>query len=371
MQALHDVRVLDLSRLLPGPFCTQLLADLGADVIKVEDAERGDYLRWMPPLEGDYSAMFQPVNHNKRSIVLNLKAEQAREAFLKLVERADVVVEGFRPGVMDRLGLGYSILRDANPRIVLCSITGYGQDGPYRDRAGHDIDYLALAGVLSVTGCAPGVPALPGVQMGDLGGGALSAAVAILAALYERERTGTGRHCDVAMLDGLISWMGPVRAMQGGAAEPPGPGTMPLNGLHPCYRIYACADGHLAVGALEPKFWRAFVTGIGLPELADEGFASGPDAARVVARVEAVLSTRTRAQWADALGEAQTCCEPVLTLPEVAQHPQVRARATHAGSSGSPVPRYGEHTRAILAEAGYDDSAFAGLVRAGATIESS
>lgn len=389
MHALQDLTVLDLSRLLPGPFCTQLLADLGADVIKVEDAEGGDYLRWMPPLAGDYSALFYAINRNKRSIVLNLKTGAGREAFLRLVQRADVVMEGFRPGVLDRLGVGYPALRERNPRIVLCSVTGYGQDGPFRDRVGHDINYMALAGILSLTGSAPGQLAVPGVQMGDLGGGALSATVAILAAVHERERTGEGQHCDVAMLDGLVTWMAPVVTEYSAGGAVPGPGTLPLNGRYPCYRLYRCADGYLSVGALEPKFWQAFVSAIGLAHLAGSGLDTGDQAQRVTDEVQARLMTRSKEEWSAQLGGLETCCEPVLTMDEVFAHPQVQARelllqkgtAGPAAACGVPfrlggqglevrrvAPGYGEHTREVLAAAGYGEEDLERLVREGATI---
>jgi len=390
MAALDDVRVLDLSRLLPGSFCSLVLADLGADVIKVEDADGGDYLRWMPPLVGEYSAMFYQLNRNKRSVVLNLKTPAGRDAFLRMAETADVVLESFRPGVLDRLGVGYAMLRERNRRVVLCSITGYGQDGPYRDRAGHDLNYAALAGVLSITGCASGELAIPGVQAGDLGAGGLDAAIAILAALHECRRTGEGQHCDVAMLDGLVSWMGPTAAaIYFADGDVPGTGTLPLNGRHPCYRIYRCADGHMSVGALEPKFWRAFTDAIGLPDLADAGLADGPEAERVAAAVEARLMTRTRAQWAVELEGRDVCCEPVLSVDEVFANPQVEHRRLRvAPGLGGPVaqcaapirfvgetsdvrraaPGYGEHTREVLEEIGYDAGSFATMVTDGVTV---
>lgn len=372
MTALQDVRIIDLSRLLPGPFCTQLLADLGADVVKIEDTDRGDYLRWMPPLAGRYSALFHAVNRNKRSVVLNLKVSSGRAAFLRLVERADVVVEGFRPGVIDRLGIGYATLRERNPRVILCSITGYGQDGPYRGRAGHDVNYAALAGVLSMTGCEPDTPVVPGVQMGDLGGGALPAAVAILAALHEREHTGQGRHCDVSMLDGLVSWMAPVAAAYQATGEVPGPGTYLLNGRHPCYRIYRCADGHLSLGALEPKFWRNFVGLIGLPDLAEAGLSSGDEAAAVAAQVQDVLLTRTRAEWARHFADAEVCCEPVLSIDEVFAHPQLVARERRDRlEPRRPAPEYGQHTQEVLGEVGYSEAELQTLLEEGATISPS
>jgi alpha-methylacyl-CoA racemase len=386
MPALDDVRVLDLTRLLPGPFCTMLLADFGADVIKVEDTTGGDYMRWMPPLTGESSAMFHPINRNKRSLAIDLKNPLGREAFLRLAESADVVVESFRPGVMDRLGLGYERLHERNPRLVLCSISGYGQDGPYRDRAGHDLNYAAIAGVLLLGGGADGVPPMPGLQVGDLGGGALHAALAIMVALHSAARTGQGQHCDVAMLDGLISWAGVHAANLFATGEAPVPGAGLLTGRYPCYRIYPCADGFLAVGALEPKFWRAFVEAIGVPEVADLGLAEGAEAARAVAVVEAALLGKTRAQWQDALADLDVCVEPVLDIAEAFDHPQVRSRSMRleAGEGrptaqtgfpirleGSPAtyrraaPGYGEHSDEVLAEAGYGCEEVAALRAAG------
>jgi crotonobetainyl-CoA:carnitine CoA-transferase CaiB-like acyl-CoA transferase len=390
VQPLDDITVLDLSRLLPGPFCTSLLAELGADVIKVEDTDGGDYLRWMPPLAGRYSAMFAAVNRNKRSVVLNLKMDAGRDAFLAMVARADVVVEGFRPGVLDRLGVGYAALRERNRRLILCSITGYGQDGPYRDRVGHDVNYLAIAGALSLTGCSPEELAIPGVQIGDIGGGALGGVASVLAALHQRARTGDGVHCDVSMLDGLMRWMAPVAASLHGGG-PPGPRQMTLNGGHPCYRLYRCADGVLSVGALEPKFWRELVDALGLSHLAELGLATGEDADRVAAEVEAVLRTRTRADWSRLLAGREVCCEPVLSVDEALEHEQVRARALLApapepawarlgpsfrlGGAAAPprrpAPGYGEHTREVLSGLGYSEAMLESLVSEGATIAGS
>jgi alpha-methylacyl-CoA racemase len=387
MTALDDVRILDLSRLLPGPFCTLLLADLGADVIKIEDTETGDYLRWIPPLAGEYSAMFHPLNRNKRSVALNLKTDSGREAFLRLVDTADVVVESFRPGVMDRLGLGWDVLHERNPSTILCSISGYGQDGPYRDRAGHDLNYAALAGVLSLTASASGDPAMPGVQAGDLGGGALDAAVAILAALHQRMRTGKGQRCDIAMLDGLVSWMAPHAALYFAGAGVPGPNTLTLNGRHPCYRIYACQDGHMALGALEPKFWRAFVEAVGLPHLAGSAFTDGDEGRSVAAEIEGVMRQRTRAEWASTFAGLDVCCEPLLGLDETFDDPQVQHRGMEVQAGvGGPLPQcasplrlsdsafevrrlapgYAQHTRELLIEVGYEAAAVDALTAEGA-----
>ena len=387
MLALDDVRVLDLTRLLPGPFCTLLLADFGADVIKVEDTAGGDYMRWMPPLVDDYSAMFHPLNRNKRSLAIDLKNPLGREAFLRLAATADVVVESFRPGVMERLGIGFADLREVNPRLVLCSISGYGQDGPFRDRAGHDLNYAAVAGVLLLGGSAGNAPAMPGLQVGDLGGGALDAALAIMIALHHATRTGRGQHCDISMVDGLVSWTAVHASQLFATGEVPGPGDGMLTGRYPCYRIYACADGYLSVGALEPKFWREFVEVVGLPELAEGGLVDGEEGQKTIAAVQALLRTRTRAQWEEVLAGHDVCVEPVLDIGETFEHPQVRSRGMRldagdgrpTAQTGFPIrltdsparyrgaaPRYGEHTDEVLTEAGYGTEQLASLRAAGA-----
>jgi len=374
MPALDDVRVLDLTRLLPGPFCTMLLADFGADVVKIEDTTGGDYMRWMTPLVDGSSAMFHPINRNKRSLAIDLKNPLGRDVFLRLVDTADVVVESFRPGVMDRLGIGLGALHERNPRLVLCSISGYGQDGPYRDRVGHDLNYAAVAGVLLLGGTAEGAPGTPGLQVGDLGGGALHAALAIMVALHHATRTGEGQHCDVSMVDGLVSWAAVHAAQLFATGEAPEPGNGLLTGRYPCYRIYRCADGFLSVGALEPKFWQAFVEAIGVPEVAALGFAEDAEGERAVAVVQAVLLARTRAQWLETLAGLDVCVEPVLDIEETFEHPQVRSRGMRLDAgpgrptaqtgfpirlNGSPAtfrrgaPGYGEHTDEVLAAAGY------------------
>jgi alpha-methylacyl-CoA racemase len=384
---LTGLRVLDLSRLLPGPFCSMLLADLGADVVKVEDPGGGDYIRWSPPLHGEYSAMYHTLNRNKRSIILDLKSDAGREAFLKLAGRADVVLESFRPGVMDRLGAGWAALSAVNPGIVLCSISGYGQDGPYRDRAGHDLNYMAVGGALGVTGTPDGTVAMPGVQVGDLGGGAMSACIAILAALRHRDRTGEGQHCDVSMTDGIVSWLSIHAARWFAEGDVPGPGTLHLNGRHPCYNVYRCKDGWMSVGALEPKFWAELVDALGVPHLLTEAFASGEDARRVHAEIEAVFLAHTRAEWAERLAGRDVCTEPVLSFGEVFENEQVRHRGLRIpeGEGGPlaqtgfpfklsrtpprvrhPAPGYGENTREVLREAGFDDAAIDAMVSAGA-----
>jgi alpha-methylacyl-CoA racemase len=378
---LTGVRVLDLSRLLPGPFAGMVLAGLGADVVKVEDLGGGDYLRWMGAQGSDTSAMFTALNRGKRSVTLDLKNPRGRSLFLALGAGADVVIESFRPGVLEKLGLGIDELHAVNPRLVLCRISGFGQDGPDQQRAGHDLNYLARSGILSITGTQDGRPAIPGVQMADMGGGGLGAVVAILAALRLRERTGRGSVCDVSMLDGLLAWVAPqvaARVADGGVT---GRGLMILNGAHPCYRVYRCADGEVTVAALEPKFWSRLCELLGLDAVRDDGFATGARAEEVSAAVEAVLMTRSRAQWREHLGQEDVCVEPVLTIDEMVMDPQVQHRGggtalpswfpvrvgdSTAAPSGD-APHYGADSREVLAEIGIDEDEFASLVASGVT----
>jgi len=374
---LNGVRVLDLTRLLPGAFCTMVLADLGADVIKVEEPGTGDYMRWMPPLIGGQSAPFNAINRNKRSLTLNLKSGPGRDLLLKLVAGADVLVEGNRPGVMDRLGLGWSVLRAANPKLVMCSITGYGQDGPFAARAGHDLNYMATAGALGLNGLIGGPPIPLAVQVADIGGGGLHPAVAILAALLGVERGGEGRWIDSSMTDGAVSWMAPALAARGEGEEVVR-GDQRLAGRYACYRVYECKDGrYYSVGALEPKFWRALCTAVGRPDLAELQFAVGPEGEPVHEALEEIFASRTRRQWESELGGLDACCEPVLDLDEVASHPQIAARGLiEKRSTGVEVrpaspassgwrrldpPQLGEHTAEILAEVGVDEARVAEL----------
>lgn len=392
--ALTGVRVLDLSRLLPGGFCSLLLADHGAAVLKVEDTGAGDYIRWAPPMidgavASAASALFLALNRNKRSIRIDLKSRAGREVLLALVREHDVVLESYRPGVLDRLGIGYEVLRAANQRIVLCSITGYGQAGPLCDRAGHDLNYVGLAGLLGLTGAADGPPVQSAGQIADLGGGALLAAFAILAALRERDRSGEGQHIDVAMADGALSWLTLVAAGRLAGAPVTPRGGDALAGGVVCYRPYRCADGWVTLAALEARYWEAWCRGVGREDLVGEQLAAPGGAAH--AAVEEVFATRTRAQWERFAGEVECCLEPVLELDEVLASEHVAARgmlvaidqpgaARPVGQLGSPVklsrtpadtarlpgPALGEHTEAVLRAAGYRDDQIAELLRDGA-----
>lgn len=351
---LSGIRILDLTRLLPGAFCTMLLADMGADVIKIEEPGTGDYMRWTPPLIDGQSALFNALNRNKRSVTLNLKSDEGRDLLLKLADDAAVLVEGNRPGVMNRLGVGWDVLHARNPKLVMTSITGYGQDGPFASRAGHDINYTATAGVLGLNGAAGGPPVPLSVQVADIGGGGQQAAVAILGALVGVQRGGEGRWLDVSMTDGAVSWLALAFAQAGGGEEVRR-GAQRLNGRYACYRVYACkGGGFYSVGALEPKFWAALCGALGKADLVELQFVEGAEQERAHRELEAVFATRTRDEWGRVLAQLDACCEPVLDLDEVASHPQIAARRLLRTDARLSASRLGEHTEQVLAEVGVD-----------------
>jgi alpha-methylacyl-CoA racemase len=392
VSALEGVKVLDLTRLLPGGFCTLLLADFGADVLKVEDTGMGDYVRWAPPHyegaeESAKSALFLALNRNKRSIRINLKEERGREILLRLVKEYDVVIESFRPGVMDRLGVGYARLREENPRVIYCAITGYGQDGPYRDRSGHDMNYLGLIGLLGLTGEQGGPPIQSAGQIADLGGGALMAAFGVLAALHERERSGEGQLVDVSMADGALAWLAMVAGRYFADGQVPKRGELDLAGRFVCYRPYACKDGWVTLGALEPKFFTAWCRGVGREDLIDKQFE--PPGSEAHGEIERVFLERTRDEWREFASQHDCCLEPVLDLGEALESELVRAREMvveldQPGTDGvkqlgvpvkmsrtpgglrAPGPVLGQHTHVVLAAAGYSDAEIAELEEAGA-----
>jgi crotonobetainyl-CoA:carnitine CoA-transferase CaiB-like acyl-CoA transferase len=365
---LAGVRVLDLTRLYPGPYATMILADLGADVVKLEDRGTPDYLRQL-----SRGGQFEALNRGKRSLSIDLKARGAPELVALLCASADVLVEGFRPGVLDRLGCGPAALLARNPRLIVCSISGYGQDGPYAGRAGHDIGYVAVAGVLARNGLGA-VPVLPGVQVGDFFGGTQQAVIAILAALLERERTGKGRHLDVAMSEGAMALLLPHFGALAAGEGPQARGEDLLSGSYPCYRVYACKGGGAAVlGALEPKFWERFCAAVARPDWTARQLDR-----ELSADVDELFLSATRDEWVERLAQADCCFEPVLEPVEARAHPQHRARGVFLDSAqmrtlpalGEPAPGrapgVGEHTVEVLREHGLTEAEIDVLRAAGA-----
>jgi crotonobetainyl-CoA:carnitine CoA-transferase CaiB-like acyl-CoA transferase len=388
--ALEGIRVLDLTRLLPGAFASQMLADLGADVIKIEHPIGGDYNRTFPPIAKTVSGSFLLLNRNKRSLTLDLKVPAGKEAFRALVATADIVLEGFRPGVMERLGLSYEALAAINPGIIFCAISGYGQDGPKRLAPGHDLNYLAEAGALQLFGKPGGPPIVPGLSIADVGGGSLMATTGIMAALIARGRTGRGQMIDVSMFDGSIAWLAlhaPDWLFAG--IEPRG-GERELIGQAPCYNVYRCADGRdVALGIIEAHFWARFCDAVGMPELKDEQWPVGAVAEAQRAKLETLFASATRDQWVERLAPADIPFGPVLSMAEAFADPHARHREMliemeHPDEGmipqlGFPVkysdtpctlrmppPRLGEHSDAILQEIGLDDAAITALRASGA-----
>ncbi|MEW6513855.1 MAG: CaiB/BaiF CoA-transferase family protein [Pseudomonadota bacterium] len=383
---LAGLKVLDLTRLLPGPVCTLHLADLGAEVIKIEDTGAGDYARTMGlgAAPGEDSFFFRVVNRNKRGMRLDLKQPAGVAVFLRLACAADVIVESFRPGVVDKLGVGYTAVQAINPRIVYCSITGYGQDGPWRDRAGHDLNYIATSGVLDQIGTVDGAPAIPNLQIGDLLGGALTAAMGILAAVIGAKATGQGRYVDVAMTDATFAhaYTGLLSVLARGQTLPRG--TDDLNGGLPGYGLYRTQDGRtLAVGALEPKFWKVFCDAVGKPELKPFGLARSEEGERARRELEMLFASEPLAYWVEKFATVDCGVTPVLTFEEALAHPQLQARgmlpvidglqqfAPPLKMSGlefavrKPAPKVGADGTALLREAGYADAEIEQLRAAG------
>ncbi|MBP6470099.1 MAG: CoA transferase [Chloroflexi bacterium] len=380
-QPLSSLKILDFSTLLPGPFATMLLADMGADVVRVEAPNRLDMVRLMPPFDGDISGWHGVLNRNKRSIALDLKKPEAVEIIKQLVAADgggyDVVLEQFRPGVMARLGLGYDDLKAVNPSLIYCAVTGYGQTGPYKDRAGHDNNYLALSGLMSHSGRRESGPPPLGAQIADVGGGSLGAVMGILTAVIHRHATGQGQFVDVSMLDMAVAWQAHVASHFLVGGDTPQREGWALNGGS-FYDYYQTADGrYLSVGSLEPKFWQGFCQAIGRPDLIGRGLDQSPaNQLAVKAEIANEIEKRPLAEWTAVFAEQDVCVEPVLTIPEMLEHPQVQARrlvvavpkadGTMQQQIASPIKfsageaeytgvgtAVGAHTDAILQELGY------------------
>lgn len=375
MLALDGLRVLDLSRLVPGPYASMLLADLGAEVIKVEDPGAGDYMRGVPPRYRTQNPKYCILNRGKRSITLNLKKPEGREIFLKLAASADVVLESFRPGVVDRLGVAYKDVRAVNPRIVYCSLTGYGQDGPRRDEPGHDVNYMGIAGLLDTTGPAGGPPVVPSVLVADMSGG-LHAAFAIAAALLARERGKGGQYLDVSMFDGIVSWL--IEPGGGYFVEKklPPRGRLQFTGGWASYGVYEAKDGRwLTMAAMEPKFWDAFCAAVGLNEF--KGLQADPDLQDEMRdRLASLFKTRPRDEWLRHFEGRDLPVGPVNTMEEALRDPHVKHRglapvvddptegpitqlalpirfSATPPRAIAPAPSQGEHTDEILRQAGF------------------
>jgi len=367
MQLLQRVRILDLSRLLPGPYCTRLLADMGAEVIKVEEPIRGDYLRFLTPQEDGVSVAFELLNRGKKSIALNLETKQGQEIMNRLLPTADILLESYRPGTAKRLGCDFESARKANPRIVYCSLTGFGQTGPYKDLPSHDINVLALSGFLSLN--PKDEPVVPAVQIGDLAGGML-AAISVITALFARQQRNEAQYIDASMLDVLLSWLTIPLAIH--LDKNAGM----LAGELPFYRLYPTKDSRfLSVAAIEPQFWAGLCRLIERPDLIPDQFSPEPRRSQVIEAFQSVIATKTADEWFTIMRENQLPCTPLLNLDEVLKDPHVRerkmileqTRATGqrayvgnpckiAGQDEvvlNPSPRLGQHSSELLREVGY------------------
>ena len=383
---LTDMKVIELAHVMAGPTCGRMLADMGADVIKVERVPDGDDTRrFLPPdIEGE-SAAYMMMNRNKRGVAIDLKNSEGKEVLIRMIADADVVIENYRANTMVKLGLGYDDLKPINPGLIYCSLSGYGQDGHYRDRAGHDLNYQALAGIIGLAGPKNDIPALPATQVADIGVGALWSLVGILSALVARQSTGKGQWLDVSMTDGSLGFLHMTLAsFLGGQGDPPGRGADTLSGGLPCYAVYETQDKrHMTLAALEPKFWLAFCQATNRPDLVKLQFGGKtPEGHTAWEAIADLFASRTRAEWEDIFRDVDACVEPVLEPDEIAAHPLHQARqnivedtsgmrrlrtplADPAQNTPGPSPALGEHTESLLAELGYSADDISELKRKG------
>ncbi|KPJ75522.1 MAG: carnitine dehydratase [Deltaproteobacteria bacterium SG8_13] len=373
--ALSGITVIDLSRLLPGPYCSMVLADHGARVIAVEDRR----------FQTD-AFFISAVMRNKQHMTLNLKSDEGRKIFYRLVQAADVVIEGFRPGVVQRLEVDYNTLSRINPRIVCCSITGYGQSGPLRDRAGHDVNYLAHCGVLDLIGEAGRSPCIPGIQMADIAGGSQQAVAGILLALLAREKTGRGQHVDISMTDGMLGFLAIPFFLRQRDGSFPQRGDAMLSHRYGCYNIYETADGrHISIGAVERRFWKQLCECLQLTEYIDLQY---DDRRRneIIDALRRIFREKSLAQWEDRLKKVDACWAAVRTVEEVVKDPHFRQRQMIADAADDPAgggyapgiavklgstpgsvrkrpPGFGQDTDAVLSELGYSEEKIRSLKR--------
>jgi len=389
VEALEGIKILDLSRLLPGPYCSMLLADLGAEVLKIEEPSQGDTMRLREPFLKKESMQYLVLNRNKRSLTLNLKQPEGKEIFCKLASNHDVILETFRPGVVHRLGIDYETIRRINPRIVYCSLTGYGQDGPYRDVPGHDINYLSISGALSMTGEKGGPPMTLGLPIADVGGG-LFAAFAILAAIVAMKRTGRGQYVDVAILDGLVSFLSLYAGSYFATGKPPLRGEFRQSCLYPFYNIYQAKDDqYLTLGCSEKHFWANLCRAFNREDLTEHQFDEGEKREETFKFLREKFRTKNRDEWIKILREADVCCAPVHDVGEVFSDPQVLYRqmvqevehplegwikqlgmpckfSETPGRIKSAPPLLGEQTTQVLQGLGYSESQIDVLKKKGA-----
>jgi len=380
MLPLEGMQVLDLSQMLPGGLCTQILADLGAEVIKIENPRGGDGFRSVPPLIGANGSFFHILNRNKKSITLNIKKPEGREIFLRMAARADVIIENARPGAMKKMFLAYEDIQSLNPKMIYCSLTGFGQTGPYRERPAHDINILAISGILDLLGEKGRPPIVPAIMISGAGGGGINAALGIMSALLRRERTGKGQYLDVSILDGLSPFLALMMSEYLARKEAPVRGESRLGGGHACYNIYETIDGKsLAIGCLEKKFWEELCRCLKRKDLIEDLMAPLPRQTEMIQELRVIFLQKTRDEWMILLGQYDICFSPVNSLAEAMEDPQIRHRGlwfqTIHPADGDipqqafpikfsqdqpelriPPPLLGEHTQVILKTLGYDET---------------
>ncbi len=379
MRALEGIKILDLSRLFPGPYCSMILADLGADVLRIEDRRFAGEGPGMPT-----------VMRNKRHMTLNLKHPQGKDIFYRLAREGDVILEGFRPGVTARLGIDYETIKKINEKMIYCSVTGYGQDGPYRNMVGHDVNYLSFGGVLGLNGEAGGDPVIPPIQVADMAAGGMNAALGIMAALIARQRTGRGQYIDISMLDGIVAMLPFPASLLWGLGRSPRRGDTLLSGRYPCYSVYGTREGgFISIGALEPRFWEALCRKLGREDFIPIQYDEGEKREGMFSFLRATFKTKTREEWMEELKDVDVCFGKVLTLEETLRDPQVVSRGMvtdfEDGQKGnmrvlsSPLKLsdtppdirtapadFGEHTEEVLGELGFNADQIEELKKSGA-----
>jgi crotonobetainyl-CoA:carnitine CoA-transferase CaiB-like acyl-CoA transferase len=379
MRALEGIKILDLSRLFPGPYCSMILADLGADVLRIEDRRFAGEGPGMPT-----------VMRNKRHMTLNLKHPQGKDIFYRLAREGDVILEGFRPGVTARLGIDYESIKKINEKMIYCSVTGYGQDGPYRNMVGHDVNYLSFGGVLGLNGEAGGDPVIPPIQVADMAAGGMNAALGTMGALIARQRTGRGQYIDISMLDGIVAMLPFPVSLLWGLGQNPRRGDTLLSGRYPCYSVYETREGgFISIGALEPRFWEALCRKLGREDFIPSQYDEGEKREEIFSFLRATFKTKTREEWMEELKDVDVCLGKVLSLEETLGDPQVVSRRMVTDFAdprkgkmrllSSPLKLsdtppdirtapadFGEHTEEVLGELGFNADQIEELKKSGA-----